>query len=129
MKGSHTLVLLIFVISACCSIDKRDFEFNETELGHFSDYKDGDTIYFQSNLGDMDTITIAGFDSERYEKCGGFLSRRPLNGRWVIIKHLPVDKWHGTSQDMTVIKTVYWTDKFGLTAYESKDGETWTRKN
>lgn len=27
------------------------------------------------------------------------------------------------------IKTVYWTDKLGLTAYESKDGEVWTRES
>ena len=199
----HILIILTIFVSGCCSYDKQDLEFNDKELAHFTDYKIGDTIYFQSNLGDLDTITIVGFGTERNENCGGFMAPRPVNGKWVQIKHLPVDRWFGTSQDMTTggkidtvyqelfwiskhptekevdyaisfkdfdsnfatiigefhsdtiklndlnvsnyyivkhgyperitepknIETIYWTDEFGLTAYRTKDGETWTKKS
>ena len=201
MRLQIFIIMTVF-ISGCCSYDKKDFDFNDEELRHFSNYKVGDTIYFQSNLGDMDTMTIVGFGTERNENCGGFMARPPVNGRWVQIKHLPIDRWFGTSQDMTTggkidtvyqelfwiskhptekevdfsisfkdfhsnfdtiigafhmdtiklndlkvsnyyivkpgyperitepknIETIYWTDKFGLTAYKSKDGEIWTKR-
>ena len=199
----YMFIILAIFISGCCSYDKKDFEFNDEELRHFNNYLVGDTIYFQSNLGDIDTITIVGFGTERNENCGGFMAPRPVNGKWVQVKHLPIDKWFGTSQDMTTggkmdtvyqelfwiskhptekavnfavgfknfqsnfdtiigefhintiklndlqvsdyyvvkhgyperitepknIETIYWTDKFGLTAYRSKDGEIWTKKS
>ena len=202
MKGNIFIILTIFA-SGCCSFDKKDMEFNDKELAHFSDYKIGDTIYFQSNLGDIDTIMIVGFGTERNENCGGFMAPRPVNGKWVQIKHLPVDKWIGTSQDMTIggkidtvyqellwiskhptekevdyhitfkdfhskfdtiigefhtdtvklndlnlsnyylvkhayperitepknIESIFWTDKLGITAYRTKDGETWTKQS
>jgi hypothetical protein len=198
----NIFIILTILASSCCSYDKNDFEFNNEELEHFSDYKIGDTINFESNLGDIDTITIVDFKTERNDNCSGFMAPMPLNGKWVQIKHLPIDKWHGTSQDMATggkievvyqelfwitkfptekkteysisfrdfysksdtiigehhtdtitlndlkisnyyivrhgyperviepknIETLFWTDKFGLTAYKSKDGETWTKK-
>ncbi len=201
MKRNIFIILTIF-ISGCCSTDKTDFDFNDAELAHFSNYKIGDTIYFQSSLGDMDTIMIAGFGTERNENCRGFMAPSPVNGKWVQIRHLPIDTWFSTSQDMTAgekmdtvyqelfwiskhprekevdyamrfkdfnssfdavigqfhtdtlklndleisnyyvvkhgyperitkpqnIETIYWTDRFGLTAYRNKDGETWTKK-
>jgi len=183
----HILIISTIFISGCCFYDL------DKELAHFSDYKIGDTIYFQSNLGDIDTISILDFGTERNEICGGF-------GR-IVIKHLPVDTWTSTSQDFTTdgkidtvyqllfsfsnyptdkyyvinfkdfnsnidsvigefhadtiklndmnisnyysvkhgyperitepknVATIYWTDKFGLTAYKTKDGETWTKKS
>jgi len=101
MKRVLIILLTAFFLSSCCSIDKKDIEFNDNELKHFSNYKNGDTIYFESNLGDIDTIEIIGFKNEKFDKCGGFMQRRPSNTRWITIKHLPMDKWHGTSQDMT----------------------------
>jgi hypothetical protein len=200
MKQSILIISVVFV-SGCCSYDKNDFEFNEEEIRHLSNYQVGDTVYFQSNLGDTDTITIAGFGTERKENCGGFMGRQPVNGKWIQIRHLPIDSWFGTSQDVSTgykvdtvcqelfwiskhpirkqvlyaisfkdfhsgfdtligkfhqdtielndlivsgyylveheypervtepnhIEKMYWTDKFGLTAYKSKGGEIWTR--
>jgi hypothetical protein len=199
----YILIILTIFISSCCSYDKKDLEFNDKELAHFANYKIGDTIHFQSNLGGIEIIMIVGFGTERNENCGGFMAPRPVNGKWVQIKHLPVYNWTGTSQDMTNggkvdsdyqelfwvskhptekeveyairfndfystfdsiigefhtdtiklndlnvsnyyivkhgyperitepknIETIYWTDKFGLTAYRTKDGETWTKKS
>lgn len=39
---------------------------------------------------------------------------------------------HGYPERITEpqnIETIYWTDKFGLAAYRTKDGETWTKKS
>ena len=201
MKLNLTILLLPIIVSSCCSYDRNKFEFSIKERTHFNKYRIGDTIYFQSNFGDVDTIAIIGIDSERYENCNGF-SHKPINAKWIMIKHLPVDKWSGTSQIKTNgsqpsinfqwllsiskyptdkkteyqinfkdfhsnpdtiigifnkdtlvlndiklsnyfklnkvaseksaepqdIETIYWTDKYGLTAYVSKNGEIWTNK-
>ncbi len=197
----YLFVILVIFISGCCSYNKSDLEFNAKELAHFADYKSGDIIYFQSNLGDIDTIKIVGFGTERNERCPGLNTPPPVNHRWLQIEHLPVDRWFGTSitekktevvyQELlsiskypietgvyysisfkdfhskilpksTVgefhtdtiklnnlnltnyylvrhgyperitepknIEIIYWTDKFGLTAYKAKDGEIWTKK-
>lgn len=198
----YLLILCTIVISGCCNYNKKDLEFNNKELSHFSDYKIGDTIYFESNLNDLDTFMIEGFRTELNENCGGFMAPEPGSSKWVQIKHLPVDRWFGASQDMTTggkidtvyqelfwisknpiekqvnysisfkdfysnfdtiigefhsdtihlgdlkisnyyvvkhsyperitepknIETIYWTDKLGLTAYRTKDGETWSKK-
>lgn len=88
-------------MTGCCSFDEKDLEFNKQELKHFADYEKEDTIFFESNSGDIDTIKIMGYENEKFDKCGGLISRQPSNTRWATIKHLPKDKWHGTSQDMT----------------------------
>jgi len=95
------IIILTLIITGCCSIDPKDIEFNNSELAHFSEYQKEDTIYFKSNLGNIDTITIVGYESEKYDQCGGFMARLPQNTKWIKIKHLPIDKWHGTTQDMT----------------------------
>ena len=106
----YLLILFTIVISGCCNYNKKDLEFNNKELNHFSDYKIGDTIYFESNLNDLDTFMIAGFRTELNENCGGFIAPQPRNTKWVQIKYLPIDKWFGTSQNMTTrskIDTIY----------------------
>ncbi|MEZ4805703.1 MAG: hypothetical protein R2852_09535 [Bacteroidia bacterium] len=87
-----------FFISSCCSYhyDQKDFEFNADELKYFSSFHIGDTIFYESSNFDLDTILILNYDTEKYENCGGLMAPRPLNGKWVRIKHLPIDKWHGT---------------------------------
>jgi len=119
MKRQITIAILTFLISSCCYYDKNDFDFNSDELRHFSNYKIGDTIYFQSNLGDMDTITVVDFKTEQNKNYGGFMAPKPSNGEWVQIKHLPIDNWHGTSQDMTkdgkieiVYQALFWLSKY-----------------
>lgn len=183
-----TSFFLTILITGCSYYDKKDFEFSQAEAGLFSDYQVGDTIYFESNRGDTDTITIVGFGTERQDK-SGFLAPSIHNSKWVEIKLLPVDRFSGMDDyqilffiskypktkgvyysvgfrdftsasgfeifhtdtiklnDLKVsgyyelkhmyperifepkdIKTVYWTADYGLTAYVSRDGETWTRK-
>jgi hypothetical protein len=110
MKQNLTILLLTIIISGCISYNKIDFEFTGRELRHLSNYHNGDTIYFQSNLGDVDTIQIHEIVSERIETHGGFIAQKPSNAKWIEIKHLPIDNWHGTSQDMTTggkVKIVY----------------------
>jgi hypothetical protein len=200
MKPQTAIIIITFTISSCCSYEKEDLDFNAGELKHFSYYKVGDTIYYRSNLGDVDTITVVAFDAELNKSCGGLMAPRPYNVRWIRIKHLPIDKWHGTAQNSTPgskteivyqelfsvskypldkrteysisfkdffsasdstigefhrdtiiinnlkvsnyyiarhhypervvqpkdVEIVYWTDRMGLTAYQSKDGEIWT---
>jgi hypothetical protein len=197
------LISLTILFSSCGpSYDKTDFEFNVLELSHFGDYQIGDTIYFESNFGDVDTITIVNFETERIEGSWGIIARAPSNYRLMTIRHLPIDRWHGTSRDMATggkveivyqglfsiskhplnrrvdnnfefkdfysstssfseqlnndtvtlnsfsfsdfyqlapfyperivspenIESIYWTDKYGLTAYKNKGGEIWTIK-
>src|SRR5688572_2888681 len=88
-----TSISLIFLLLGCCSYDNRSFDFTEEEFNHFSRYKIGDTIYFQSNLGDMDTITIVGFGVEKKDTCGFLMAIPAFNERWIKIKHLPRDDW------------------------------------
>lgn len=182
----------------CCSwgYEEKEFEFTQEEFNHFGPYKVGDTVYFESNLGNIDTIAVLQISEAKEEGSKCFISRAPSHHRTITIKHLPYNNWLGPTiiqegkrkiycQDIisiskyplkkqTVydisfkgfhtatdsvfnafqpmcqvgrhriencykithsypdritqpdnIEVVYWTDKFGLTAYTSKSGETW----
>ena len=203
-QSFHIIGLLVIfgLFSGCCSWDysKEDFEFTQEELNLMGTYQVGDTIYFESNLDDIDTITVVEVFEERHEGSRCFISRGPSNYRSIKIKHLPSDKWNyglrfeggeekvayqplisvkkdpikqknyysisfkgfDTLRDSTLgsfqkeyivdgkiisdcyevkhgyperivnpddIEIVYWTVKYGLTAYTSKSGETWLLKN
>lgn len=70
MRALIILIYLTVFLNSCCSYDDKDFDFKESELRHFSSYKIGDTIYFESDKNDVDTITITGFDTESNRACG-----------------------------------------------------------
>lgn len=99
-----TIAIVISVIhilfSGCCSwsYDTIDMEFTETELRLMGPYEVGDTIYFTSNLGDMDTIVVLDtfVDKQRGNRC--WIRTGPYNYKAIVIKHLPNDNWAGTSQ-------------------------------
>lgn len=208
MKKNHFSIIglwtIIGVVTGCCSwnYNKEDFEFTRNDLALMGLYNIGDTIYFESNLGDIDTITVVGISEDRHEGSKCFISTEPYNFRSITIKHLPNDKWAGTSQsedqerkityqslisiskspldsigkiagysisyknfttlgnalesspsefiingktllncykvtqgypervtNPNDIEIVYWTAKYGLTAYMSKSGETWFIEN
>lgn len=101
------LLAVIGIISGCCSwhFDKEDFEFSQEELNLMGAYKVGDTIYFESNFGDIDTITVLEFSEERHEGSKCFISTEPNHIKRLIIEHLPIriHKWPGTK----------WTEKEG----------------
>jgi|SRR5690554_4272742 len=94
------LLVIIGFISGCCSwnYSKEDFEFTQKELALFGAYNIGDTIYFESNLGDIDTITVVEISEEKYEGNSCFISTPPYHNIGITIKHLPNDRWAGTSQ-------------------------------
>lgn len=94
------LMVIIGFISGCCSWDynKEDFEFTQGELSLMGAYKVGDTLYFESNLGDIDTITVVKFSEERHEGSRCFIQTEPWHNRHITIRHQPDDKWVGTSQ-------------------------------
>ena len=198
------LLVITVISSGCCSwnYDKEDFEFTREELNLMGAYQLGDTIYFESNLGNVDTITVVEISEERHEGSKCFITTEPQHFKDIKIKHLPNDKWAGTSQsegeekkityqslisitkspldsiekianygisykrfttlgnalDVSPkeviinnkvisdcykvehgypervinpddIETVYWTAKYGLTAYINKAGEIWVIKN
>ena len=189
-------LFLAFIMTSCF---ERKFNFNERDLDLLCIYQEGDTIYFESNLGDIDTIAIMGFGTYRNKSGTIFYSPAPVNLKWVKAKYLSDHQWnmkpdysdisdtayqdllmlthfpldsttyytinyknfysdidttHGefhtdaislnklkirnyyllTNQnpiyitESSQIEYVYWTDKYGLTAYQSINGEIWTIK-
>lgn len=200
------LLVIIGFMPSCCSWDysKENFEFTEEELNLMGFYKVGDTIYFESNLSDIDTIVVVEFSEERHEGSKCFISMKPYHSKTISIRHLPsrITKYPSTKwttdengEDITFqsiisiskspldsidkiagygisykgfttlenaldntpieyiingktlsdcykvthgypervinpddIEIVYWTAKYGLTAYTSKSGETWLIK-
>lgn len=94
------LLVIFGLFSGCCSwnYDKADFEFTQKELHLLGVYNANDTIYFQSNLGDIDTITVLNISEEKEKGNKCFISKPPFHGRHIKIKHLPYDRWTGTSQ-------------------------------
>jgi hypothetical protein len=199
------LTTLSILVYSCCpnKFNMKDIEFTDKELQLLGNYIIGDTISFESNLGDIDTITIVEIYEERHE--GGnscfFPTVGPYQIKQILVKHLPNDKYAVNSQNLeekmriiyqpiistsksplnsikkagyTIdfknftsfdntlgdsskeffinekiikncnrlthsypervinqndIEIVYWTAKYGLTAYSSKSGETWLIKN
>lgn len=101
-KYFHIIGLLVIfgLFSGCVSWDysKADFEFAQEEFHLLGAYKAGDTVYFQSNLGDIDTIKILNISEEKEKGNRCFISKPPFHGRNVKIEHLSFDKWAGTSQ-------------------------------
>ena len=101
MKQILQILIPAFIYYGCCSppIEKDKFEFTDEELGFLKPLAINDTIYFESNELDIDTILIRKLNKGSYNECSNFIQRAPSNWRDVEIKHLPVDKWTGTSQN------------------------------
>jgi hypothetical protein len=112
MKNKSTPIFMVFALltvffSACCNYDKKDFDFTSEELGFSSSLYVGDTMYFESNLHDHDTIVIIDTLSEQVRGCGLFIQPKPTNSLSFLIKHLPVDNWLGTSTANSKTKIDY----------------------
>jgi len=93
------IIILTALFTSCCSYNSKDFDFNADNLRHFSSFKQGDTIFYESSAHDIDTILIVGFGTKQNKNCGSFMAQRPINEKWIEIMHLPIDRWHGTTQD------------------------------
>ncbi len=99
------IIAIVFIYS-CNSYDKKDFDFNSNDLRPLSSFKQGDTIYYQSTTGDLDTIMIYKIDSIQDRNSGGIMAKPAENYLFVAIKHLPNETaWTGTTQDGTSGKT------------------------
>jgi len=112
MKNNSKTTYIVFTLltvlfSACCSYEQKDFDFTSEELAISSSLHVGDTIYYESNLHDMDTILIIDTLSEQVNGCGMFIQPRPTNNLSILIKHLPIDNWHGTSTTNSKTKIDY----------------------
>ena len=207
----YTLIIVTLILLGCNSkpYPDSDYEFTSEESALVSAYKENDTIYFESNLGDVDTFRVVAVDSASHTECGKRLGGSCSCHMSATIEPLPIDKWktefeypdghklkchygytvnkwidphasrwksgldisynnfNGTVEldssfltsmntdtinkvkidsiytipieiiytnepdsfdsiaNSSHIKTVYWTAKYGLTAYESLGGETW----
>lgn len=98
MKYISTIVFII-LFTGCFSYDQKDFDFNESELKHLSSYKTGDTIYFENQVGDLDTIVVKGFEKNQKKEFGTFMALPASNYIGISIQHIPTDKWQGTIQN------------------------------
>lgn len=86
-------VILILALSGCTECD---FSIPDNYKSFLHEYNVGDTIYFESNFGDLDTIVIVKYDT--MEICGrGFMSG-PRKLYTYEIQHLPKNKWTGASE-------------------------------
>lgn len=91
-----SFIALILLTGCITRYSPEEMEFTADELSVFAEYNQGDTIFYQSNLGDIDTITILNYDGEISDiKSSTFTSPMAMNTKWLKIKHLPIDRWHG----------------------------------
>jgi hypothetical protein len=94
------IIILMIMISGCCSYEQKDFNFNSKDLEYVSSFKQGDTIYYESSSGDIDTVLIHKIDSIQKPECSGLFSKPANNYLFISIRHLPNDKlWSGTTTD------------------------------
>lgn len=105
MKQTLSILTFCAFLASCCQFeyDDKDFLFNKHELSFFNAYSAGDTIYFENQYGDIDTIEIVEItptNTDPKSACGKglFMNPRPANSKDIKIKHLPIDKWHGTTE-------------------------------
>lgn len=106
MTRTLTKFLFLLCFSGCCSYDQKDFDFNKNDLLPFSSFKEGDTIYYENSMNDIDTFLIHKIDSIQNKNCGGLMAMPAENYLYVAIKHLPKDElWTGTTTDATTGRT------------------------
>lgn len=122
------MLTLLFFIAGCCQLkyEKKDFLLNENELSFFNAYKAGDTIYFENQFGNIDTIEIIEItptNTEPKSACsnGIFMQPKPTNSKEISIKHLPIDKWQGTiephNNNGEIKKTIKHQTFFSITKF------------
>lgn len=111
------IILAFILLSGCCTYDEKDFEFDETELKLVSVYKTNDTIYFENQRSDLDTILIVAIDKDQKKECGNLMARPAENYEAIIIKHLPKDNWHGTEIEDGKVNNILYQSLFSICKY------------
>jgi hypothetical protein len=119
---------MVTVASSCCSwnFDSNDFNFNVAELKHFDPYKTGDTIYFINSSGNQEAITITEIDEEKEKGSTCMVSFPPYHIRSIHIKHLPEDKWHGTTYFEGETKEINYQPLLSISKFPVKKNTVYT---
>lgn len=87
MKSRLFYLTILLMVYGCITFDGEiPLEYRK-QLNH---YKLNDTIYYRSNLNDLDTITIRSFDSISIKQGPDNLPFKKINLR---IEYLPKNKW------------------------------------
>lgn len=90
-------ILSIFVLLTLVGCNECDFTIPNNYRDFLHNYKVGDTIYFESNFGGIDTMLIVKYDT--LEECGqGFMSSGPKKHLNYQIEHLPENIWTGGTE-------------------------------
>ena len=83
------LLFLILLISSC---KEYDVEINSKYRTALKAYSTNDTIYFENQFGDLDTIKIIGLDSTEVKRI--YLGTvPPMKNIYLRVQHLPIDNW------------------------------------
>ena len=83
------IIFLILLVSSC---KEYDVEINQKYRKALNSYSTNDTIYFENQFGDLDTIKIIGTDSTKIKRI--FLGTEiPMNNIYLRVQHLPNNNW------------------------------------
>jgi hypothetical protein len=88
---SYFIILAFLFLPGCCTFSQKELEFSANYNLFLASYHVGDTIYFSSGTGDIDTITVSEIDTR--EDCGSGIMGYPHRSIWIKIKHLPNNLW------------------------------------
>ena len=86
------LLLLAIPFLGC---EECDFSIPKSKRDFLSNYHINDTLYFESQYGDIDTIAIVKIDS--IEQCGSIMAVKRKHIA-IEVKHLPTNKWTGGTE-------------------------------
>jgi hypothetical protein len=85
-------IVIILIANGCCEFKEDDFKFSSDFQSILQPYNEGDTVFYVSTLGDMDTVAISTIDT--FQSCKiGFLASEPSRSVSVEIIHLPNNNW------------------------------------
>jgi hypothetical protein len=84
-------ILFLLVVLTFTRCKECDFSIPNIYGTFLHKYNVGDTIYFESNLGNIDTMLIAKYDT--LEECGQGFMTGPRKHLIYEIKHLPQNSW------------------------------------
>ncbi len=91
-------IVLAFFFLGCDTLNKAELQFATNYNSLLSSYQPGDTLYFFSNSGDIDTITVSTVDS--YESFSAGIMGWPHRNVIIRIKHLPNNLWSAGTEFM-----------------------------
>ena len=100
----RSTIIILTVLAASCSYSDKDFNLNENERSFLSVFKTGTILYYENSKNQVDSFLVIGIDSTQKKESGYLMALPAFNNIFVSIKHLPVDSFISTNQDMTTKK-------------------------